>query len=70
MLALTVLSQQWVAPQMARLRQQMGSVERAPEDSPPRVQFNRLHRFSVRLEAFVLLAGLAAFFLVVRETMR
>ena len=67
MLLLTLVSQHWVAPRMAGLRAEMGSVDRTPENSPLRVQFNRLHRFSVRLEIAVLLAGLAALALTVRE---
>jgi hypothetical protein len=67
MLVLTVVSQYGVTPRIASLRAQMGSVDATPQDSPLRIQFNRLHRVSVQLEVAVLLAGLAAFFLTVRE---
>ncbi len=67
MVLLTMISQHSVSPRMAQLRAQMGSVDRAPEDSPLRVQFNRLHRVSVQLETLVLLVGLAALFFSVRE---
>lgn len=67
MLLLTLVSQYSVAPRMAHLRVQMGSVDRTPEDNPLRVEFNRLHRSSVRLEVAVLLAGLAALFFTVRN---
>ena len=67
MLLLTLVSQQWVSPRMAHLRVEMGSVDRTPEDRPLRLQFNRLHSVSVRLEAGVLLLGLGALFLVVRN---
>jgi hypothetical protein len=67
MLGLTLISQYGVAPRMAQLRAEMVSVDRTPEDHPLRVQFNRLHRVSVRLEVIVLLAGLAALFFAVRE---
>ncbi len=67
MLLLTLVSQQWVGARMAHLRLEMGSVERTPTDHPLRIQFNRLHRASVQLELAVLLAGLAALFLAVRE---
>ena len=67
MLLLTLVSQYSVAPRMAHLRVQMVSVDRTPEDSPLRVEFNRLHRVSVRLEVAVLLAGLAALFFTVRN---
>ena len=68
MLLVTLVSQQWVGARMTHLRQEMGSVERTPENHPLRVEFNRLHRVSVQLELAVLLAGLAALFLTVRET--
>ncbi len=67
MLLLTLVSQYSVAPRMAHLRVQMGSVDRTPEDNPLRVEFNRLHRVSVRLEVAALLAGLAALFFTVRN---
>ncbi len=67
MLVLTLISQYGVAPRMAHLRAEMGSVDGTPQDFPLRVQFNRLHRASVRLEVAVLLVGLAALFFLVRE---
>ncbi len=67
MLVLTLVSQYGVAPRMAELRAEMVSVDRTPEDHPLRLQFNRWHRVSVRLEVVVLLAGLAALFFAVRE---
>jgi uncharacterized membrane protein len=67
MLALTLFSQYGVSARMAHLRTEMGSVEGTPEDHPLRVQFNRLHRTSVRLEGAVLLLGLVALFLTVRD---
>ncbi len=67
MLLLTLVSQQWLGPRLANLRLEMGSVDRSPADHPLRVEFNRLHRVSVALELAVLLAGLAALFLTVRN---
>jgi hypothetical protein len=67
MIALTVASQVGVSPRMAMLRVQMGSIHATAEDSPLLVEFSRLHRISVSLESAVLLAGLAAMFLLVRE---
>ena len=67
MLLLTGASQYGVSARMAHLRQPMVSVDRAPEDNPLRIEFNRLHRASVRLELAVLLAGLAALFFTTRE---
>ena len=67
MIALTVASQIGVSPRMAMLRVQMGSIQAAPEDSPLLAEFARLHRVSVLLESGVLLAGLAAFYFMVKE---
>jgi hypothetical protein len=67
MLVLTAVSQQGVSPGMARLRAEMGSIERTPPDNPLRVRFDRLHRVSVRLEGAVLLVGLAALYLTARR---
>jgi hypothetical protein len=68
MIALTVVSQHAVSPKMAALRVQMGSIEAAAPGSPQLAEFSRLHRFSVSLESGVLLAGLTALYLFVRET--
>ena len=68
MIALTVASQVGVSPRMAMLRVQMGSIQATAEDSPLLAEFGRLHRISVSLESGVLLAGLAAFYFMVRET--
>ncbi len=74
MFLLTVIAQQGVRPRMDAARAEMvatsGTVERAPKDSPLRAEFDRLHRISVRLEGAVLLLGLAAMFLSVRESAR
>ncbi len=67
MLVLTLISQYGVSPRLAAPRVEMGSVDATPQDNPLRVQFNRLHRASVQLELAVLLAGLVALFLTVRE---
>ena len=67
MIALTVVSQHAVSPKMAALRVQMGSIEATSSNSPLLAAFSRLHRISVSLESCVLLAGLAALYLFVRE---
>jgi hypothetical protein len=67
MIALTVASQVGVSPKMAMLRVQMGSIQATAEDSPLLAEFARLHRISVALETGVLLAGLAAFYFMVRD---
>jgi len=49
------------------LRKDMVSVQNTPENDPRRVEFNKLHHASVRYEGAVLLLGLAAMVLLVRE---
>ena len=67
MILLTVVSQQAVSPKMAALRVQMGSIQATAADSPLLAEFGRLHRISASLEGCVLLAGMAALYLMVRE---
>jgi hypothetical protein len=67
MILLTVVSQHAVSPKMAALRVQMGSIQATAADSPLLAEFGRLHRISASLEGCVILAGLAAIFLMVRE---
>ena len=67
MIALTAISQFTVSAKMAALRVEMGSVQATAADSPMLLEFGRLHRISVSLESGVLLAGIAAMYLMVRE---
>jgi hypothetical protein len=67
MLALTSVSQTRVTPRLAELRTEMVSVDATPKDNPLRVEFDRLHQASVRIEVTVLLIGIAALFLTVRN---
>jgi hypothetical protein len=67
MIALTAISQYTVSAKMAVLRVQMGSIQATGADSPLLAEFSRLHRISVSLESGVLLAGIAAMYLMVRE---
>jgi uncharacterized membrane protein len=67
MIVLTVVSQQTVSPKMAVLRTQMGSIQATAADNPLRMEFDRLHRNSVVLESGVLLAGIAAMSVLVKE---
>src|SRR5258708_25696 len=68
MILLTVVSQHAVSPKMAALRVQMGSIQATAADSPLLAEFGRLHRISATLEGGVLLAGLAALYLMVKES--
>jgi len=69
MILLTVVSQHAVSPKMAALRVQMGSIQATAADSSLLAEFGRLHRISASLEGGVILAGLAALCLAVRELM-
>lgn len=68
MILLTGVSHFTVSHRMQSLRVEMGSVQSTPESDPRRVEFAHLHQRSVMLEGGVLLFGLAAFFLLVRES--
>jgi len=61
-----VVSQTRVTPRLAELRTEMGSVDATPKNNPLRVEFDRLHQTSVRIEVVVLLLGIASLFLTVR----
>ena len=67
MTALTIASQSYVMPKMGVLRSQMGSVAAMPPSDARRAEFDRLHRVSVDIEGGVLVIGLCAMFLAVRE---
>jgi hypothetical protein len=68
MIALTAISQYTVSARMAVLRVQMGSIQATAADNPLLGEFSRLHTISVSLESGVLLAGIAAMYLMVRES--
>ena len=67
MAVLTIASQGYLLPKMSMLRNKMGSVEATPASNPLRAEFDRLHRASVDLEGAVLVIGLAALFVTVRN---
>ena len=71
MLALTLVSQFWVSARLGDLRVQMaaehGSIDSTPRDNPLRAEFGRLHGASTVIELVVLLLGLSALFLTVRN---
>jgi hypothetical protein len=66
MLLLTVISQFAIAPRMATLRADMGVIDEVAPDDARRIEFNRLHVWSTRLEMGVLLLGLGTLWLVAR----
>ena len=58
MLAVTIIGHETVAKPMLRLRNEMGVIDSVPENDPRRVEFNRMHVWSTRLEETVLVLGL------------
>src|SRR5437660_10729486 len=68
MILLTVVPQHAVSPKMAALRVQMVSIQATAADSPLLAEFGRLHRISASLEGGVILAGLAALYLMVKDS--
>lgn len=64
MLLLTLMSQFVIAPKMAALRADMGVVDDVPQEDPRRLEFNRLHVWSTRVEMGVLFLGLGVLWLV------
>ncbi|HUK86350.1 MAG TPA: DUF4149 domain-containing protein [Terriglobales bacterium] len=67
MLALTCISQFYVFARMESLRRDLGGIDRVAPSDPRRVEFDRLHVWSTRLEGGVLLLGLGVVFSVARR---
>jgi len=63
MLGLTLLSQFWIIPKMDTLRASVGDFAQVPLVDPARVQFDKLHIWSTRVEGAVLILGLVAIYL-------
>ena len=69
MMAGTFYSQFKILPAMEVDRALAGGVvETAPAENPARVDFERLHRLSERLEGFVFFCGLGVVFVLSRES--
>jgi Domain of unknown function (DUF4149) len=66
MLVLTVISQFAISPKMRAIRAEVGVIDAVPLDNPLRVEFNRLHVWSEKIEQAVLLLGLAALYFTAR----
>jgi uncharacterized membrane protein len=66
MMILTTVSQLAITPRMEVLRKRMGSIQSTAADNPLLQEFMKLHGVSVLLESGVLLAGIAAIFLMVK----
>jgi uncharacterized membrane protein len=67
MIVLTLISMFAISTRMLDLRNQMVVIDNVPHDDTRRVEFNRLHVWSTRLESTVLLLGLAVIFLTARR---
>ena len=67
MIVLTLVSMFAISSRMLHLRNDMVFIDNVPHDDPRRVEFNRLHEWSTRLESGVLLLGLAVIFLTSRR---
>ena len=66
MLLLTAISQFHITPKMRDLRAEMQAVDRLPGNNS-RLEFDRLHAWSTRLESGVLLLGLGVVILTARR---
>src|ERR1035441_3946221 len=67
MILLTLISMFAISTRMLDLRNQMVFIDNVPHDDARRVEFNRLHVWSTRLESTVLLLGLAVILLTSRR---
>jgi len=67
MLILTLVAMFGIESRMLELRGQMGVIDEVPHDNPLRVEFNRLHVWSTRIESSVLVLGLALLYLTARR---
>jgi hypothetical protein len=62
MLVLTLTSQVAISGRMLALRNEMGMIDNLPATDQRRIEFNRLHHWSTRVEGTVLLLGLLALY--------
>ncbi len=67
MLVLTLVGMFGISSRMLALREQMNPIDAVPHDDARRVEFNRLHVWSTRIESSVLVLGLALLYLTARR---
>lgn len=67
MIALTLVAMFAIQRPAAELRARMGVIDDVPQNDPRRLEFNRLHRWSTRVEGTVMLLGLAVLYLTSRR---
>jgi Domain of unknown function (DUF4149) len=63
MIVLTLVSQFAISSRMNAMRAQLGSIDQAAQTDPLRVEFNRLHQWSTRVEMTVLVLGIVVIYL-------
>jgi hypothetical protein len=66
MMTITLSAHYGIERHMNTLRTEMGFIDQVPHDDPRRVEFNRMHVWSTRMESSVFVLGLVLFFLEVR----
>jgi len=67
MIVLTLIAMFGIASRMLTLRNDMVFIDNIPHDDPRRVEFNRLHVWSTRVEGTVMLLGLVLVWVTVRR---
>lgn len=67
MMALTLFAHFGIERRMNTLKDQMGVIDVVPHEDARRVEFNRLHVWSERMEETVFFGGLVLLYTVVRE---
>jgi hypothetical protein len=67
MIVLTLVSQIGIMPRMTVLRDSMGTIDNVPLTDPARVEFDRLHVWSTRVEELVLLLALVVTYLTAQQ---
>ena len=67
MIILTLVGMFGIASRMLALREQMNPIDAVPQDDARRVEFNRLHHWSTRIEGSVLVLGLSLLYLTARR---
>ena len=67
MIVLTLVSMFAISPRMLALRNDMVFIDDVPHEDVRRIEFNRLHEWSTRLETTVLLLGLMVIFMTSRR---
>lgn len=67
MIGLTLFAHFGVERKMNALKEGMGIIENVPQTDARRIEFNRLHKWSTKLEGSVFIAGLGLMLLLARE---